>query len=59
MFTFTKTNNGTKLSLSVDREATLSELLNEFESFLRASGIEFDGTIEVVQDVETDPFDEE
>lgn len=39
-----------KIRVELSSESTISEVLEQFEGFLRASGYHFDGTIDIIED---------
>ena len=45
--------------ITVDEDATISEMCQAFELFLKVSGYSFDGHVDIVKDEEPDPFIEE
>src|SRR5210317_673341 len=42
--------------ITVDEDANLTEMCRAFELFLKVSGYEFDGNVDIVKDEEPDPF---
>ena len=49
----------TKVTFEVGEDASLTQMLDAFEHFLKASGFSFDGYLDFVKDDEVDPFVEE
>ena len=48
-----------KVTFDVAEDASLNQMLDAFEHFLKASGFSFDGQLDFVKDDEVDPFVEE
>ena len=48
-----------KVTFDVAEDASLDQMLDAFEHFLKASGFSFDGQLDFVKDDEVDPFIEE
>lgn len=44
----------TTIEFTIDSEVTLTTLIEEFQSFLKASGYSFDGTLELVEEESVD-----
>jgi len=45
-----------KVTFEVGEDASLTQMLDAFEHFLKASGFNFDGYLDFVKDDEVDPF---
>ena len=48
-----------KITFDIDEDANLSQMLDAFEHFLKASGFSFDGYLDFVKDEIDDPFYDE
>ena len=49
----------TKVTFEVGEDASLNQMLDAFQYFLKASGFSFDGYLDFVKDDEVDPFVED
>lgn len=50
---YTSGNSGypeSKIEITIGADSTLSEVIEKFESFLKASGYIFNGTLDIVED---------
>lgn len=47
-FRFVRVYEGVRVSVKLDGDANLSDLLDEFEAFLKGCGYEFDGALDFV-----------